>query len=164
MRLLIVPLVLTCGPALLSTFALVRTLKDYRGGRIGPFPACAVVGAWLVTAYAAYVFLRYTVKPSPDLPPWKDSKTLELGLLFLLAPLGLISTIAAGVRGSSRWVVVPLVVECWSCFSWGFLRELPYMSTLSIEIDDSPVFISLLKVTKSESRQLCPAKVTTKQK
>jgi hypothetical protein len=122
MRLLIVPLVLTCGPALLSTFALVRTLKDYRGGRIGPFPACAVVGAWLVTAYAAYVFLRYTVKPSPDLPPWKDPETLELGLLFLLAPLGLISTIAAGVRGSSRWVVVPLVVAMLVLFLVGVLE------------------------------------------
>jgi hypothetical protein len=43
-------------------------------------------------------------------------------------------------------------------------RDGPDMSTLSIEIDDSPVFISLLKVTKSESRQLCPAKATTKQK
>jgi hypothetical protein len=122
MRLLVVPLLLTTGPAALSTFALVRTLKDYWGGRLRPLPAWAVGGAWVITAYAASVFLYYAVNPSPDLPPWKDPETLDLGLLFLLAPIGGVATVVAGVRGASRWVVIPLVAAMLILFLVGLLE------------------------------------------
>ena len=122
MRLLVVPFLLTCGPAVLSTFALIRALKDYRSGRLRVFPLWAVCGAWLVTVYAAYNFLRYTVKPSPYLPPWKDPETLDLALLFLLAPLGIVSTVVAGLRGASKRVVVPLVVALVVLFLVGLLE------------------------------------------
>ena len=78
--------------------------------------------AWLITAYAAYIFLRYTVKPSPFLPPWKDPETLDLGMLFLLAPIGLVSTGIAGMRGASRWIVIPLVVALFVLFFVGVLE------------------------------------------
>jgi hypothetical protein len=122
MRLLVVPLLLTCGPAVLSTFALVRTLKEYKRGQLRSLPLWAVGGAWLITTYAAYIFLYYTVKPSPDLPPWKDPETLDLGLLFLLAPIGLALTVIAGVRGASRWAVVPLVAALLVLFLVGLLE------------------------------------------
>ena len=108
MRLLVVPLFLTMGPAVLSTFALARTLRDHRKGQLRSLPLLAVWGAWLIAAYAAYTFFHYTLKPSPNLPPWKDPETLDLGLLFLLAPIGVVLTVVVGVRGASRWVVIPL--------------------------------------------------------
>jgi len=121
MQLLLVPLLLSCGPAVLSTFALLRTVKEYRSGQLRAFPFWVVGGAWLITAYAAYIFLRYTVKPSPFLPPWKDPETLDLALLFLLAPIGLVATLIAGLRGASRWVVVPLVAALLVLFLVGLL-------------------------------------------
>jgi|ERR1700733_225453 len=122
MRLLLVPLFLVCGPAALSTFALVRALKEYRGGQLRAFPLWLVGGAWLISAYAALIFLRYTVKPSPYLPPWKDPETLYLALLFLLAPIGLIAGVIAGLRGASRWVVIPLVAALVVLSLVGFLE------------------------------------------
>jgi hypothetical protein len=116
------PLILTCGPAVLSTFALVRTLREYKSGQVRTFPLWAVGGAWLVTAYAAYIFLRYTVKPHPFLPPWKDSETLGLAMLFFLAPIGLVSAVVAGIRGASRWVVVSLVIGLLVLFLVGLLE------------------------------------------
>ena len=121
MQLFVVPLLLTTGPAILSTFALVRTLKDYRRGQLRSLPLGAVGVCWLITAYAACVFLYYTMKPSPDLPPWKDPETLDLGLLFLLAPIGVVSTVVAGVRGASRWIVIPLVAAMLILFLVGLL-------------------------------------------
>src|SRR5580704_13146302 len=122
MRLLLVPLLLVCGPAALSTFALVRALNEYRSGQLRAFPLLLVGGAWLISAYAALIFLRYTVKPSPYLPPWKDPETLDLALLFLLAPLGIVSTVVAGLRGASKWVVVPLVVALVVLFLVGLVE------------------------------------------
>jgi hypothetical protein len=122
MRLNLVPLLLSCGPAILSTFALLRTLKEYRSGQLRAFPLWAVGGAWLITAYAAYIFLRYTLKPSPYLPPWKDPETLDLALLFFLAPIGLVATVIAGLRGASKWAVVPLATALLVLFLLGLLE------------------------------------------
>ena len=98
-------------------------MKAYRSGQLRVFPLWAVGGAWLITVYAAFIFLRYTVKPSPYLPPWKDPETLDLALLFLLAPIGLISTVFAGTRGASRWVVIPLVAALVVLFLVGLLES-----------------------------------------
>ena len=122
MRLLAVPLLLTCGPFLFATFALARTITSYRGGRLRPLPLWSVGVAWLVTVYGAYVFLYYTLKPSPELPPWKDPETLDLGLLFLLAPVGLVATVVAGLRGASRWAVISLVAALLVLFFVGLLE------------------------------------------
>jgi hypothetical protein len=122
MQLLAAPLILTCGPAVLSTFALVRTLKVYKSGQLRTFPLWAVGVAWLITAYAAFIFLRYTVKPLPFLPPWKDPETLDLAMLFFLAPIGLASAVVAGLGGASKWVVVSLVVGLLVLFFVGLLE------------------------------------------
>lgn len=122
MRLLVVPLLLTCGPAALSTVAIVKAIKDYRSGQLRAFPLWAIGAAWLITAYAACTFLRYTIKPPPDLPPWKDPETLDLALLFLLAPIGLVSTVIAAKRGASRWTVIPIIVALLVLFLVGLLE------------------------------------------
>jgi hypothetical protein len=100
----------------------MRTVKEYKRGDVRKLALGAVVGAWLITAYAGYIFLRYSVRPSPDLPPWKDPETLGLALLFLLAPIGFVSTIIAGLRGASRRVVIPLVAALLILFFVGLLE------------------------------------------
>jgi hypothetical protein len=122
MELLVVPLLLTCGPAVLSTFSVVKTMQDYRGGHVRASPLWAIGGAWLVAVYAAAVFLYYTVRPSPNLPPWKDPETLDLALLFVLAPVGLIAGALAAFRGASRWAVIPLVAALLVLFFVGLLE------------------------------------------
>jgi hypothetical protein len=123
MRELLVPLLLTCGPALLSTAALVETFLLYRKGQLRLYPMLMVGGASLVSAYAAYVFLRYTLVPPPGSPPpWKDPETLDLAMLFFLAPIGLGLTIAAGMRGASRWAVIALVIALFVLFAVGMME------------------------------------------
>jgi len=105
----LMPILLTCGPFAFSTFSLIDGIRSYQKGRLGLLPLFAIGCAWLVAAYSAGVFLYYTFRPGPFLPPWKDPKTLDLGLLFLLAPIGIAATVFAGQRGASRWVILTLL-------------------------------------------------------
>jgi hypothetical protein len=61
-------------------------------------------------AYAAFVYLYYSLKPSPWLPPWRDSETLDLALLFFTAPIGIIVTIVAAAKGAQKWLIAALVI------------------------------------------------------
>lgn len=123
MRELLVPTLLTCGPWLLSTAALVETFARQRNDQAKRSAVWMVGIAWLVSAYAAYVFVRYTFHPPPGSPPpWKDPETLDLAMLFLLAPIGLAFTIAAGLKGASRWTVMALVVALIVLFVVGLME------------------------------------------
>ena len=118
-----VPFLLTCGPFVFSTFALARGLRAYKTGQLRAFPLWMAGTAWLITAYAAYTFVRYTLAPAPNLPPWKDPQTLNLALLFLLAPIGVVATVISGVRGATRWVVLPLLAAMLVLFFVGVLES-----------------------------------------
>jgi hypothetical protein len=122
MRSLLLPLLIICGPAIASTIALLRAVKEYRSGKLRAFPLCAVAGAWLITAYAPYVFLRHVMKSSPYLPPWEDPETLHLAMLLFLAPVGLGATAVAGLCGASRWVILPLAASLLLLFLVGCLE------------------------------------------
>lgn len=120
---LLVPTLLTCGPWLLSSTALAETFVRYRKGQLQPSVAWLVAGAWLVSAYGAYVFVRYTaVPPAGSPPPWKDPETLDLAMLIFLAPIGMGLTRAARVRGASRWTVVALLVSQIVLFAVGMME------------------------------------------
>lgn len=95
---------------------------SYKGRELRALPLGMIGGVWLISVYAAYIFVRYTVNPSPDLPPWKDPETLDLGLLFLLAPVGFVFTAIAGSRGASRVVVALLFVALLILFVVGILE------------------------------------------
>jgi hypothetical protein len=118
---LLLPLLFTCGPALLSVLAFVKIFKEYRSAQAQPIALWSVGGILLVTAYAAYISIYYAIKPPPDSPPWKDPVTLDLGLLFLLAPIGLVLAVIARLRGASKWVVTPLVAALLVLFLVGCL-------------------------------------------
>ena len=65
-----------------------------------------------MSAFAAYVFLRYTLFPLPSSPPpWKDAETLDLALLFFLAPVGAGLTISARFNSSSHSAMISLLVS-----------------------------------------------------
>jgi hypothetical protein len=56
-------------------------------------------------AFAAWNFLYYHLRPTPELPPWKDPQVLNFGLLFLTVPIGVIFGVISERRGSPRWLV-----------------------------------------------------------
>ncbi len=57
-------------------------------------------------ALACGTFLYYELRPSPHFtPPWQDPEILQLGLLFLLAPIAMILGVVAGLWGAPKWVV-----------------------------------------------------------
>jgi hypothetical protein len=61
--------------------------------------ALSVVGA--NSAFAVAVFFYFHVRPpSPSLPPWKDQEILNLGLLFLLASIGMTIGLIAAAPGA----------------------------------------------------------------
>jgi hypothetical protein len=109
---------LTCGPFVLTLCAWTKLYW----GRERQWPdAVALVPLGVVSANAALAvgtFLYYLFRPSPSwLPPWEDPQILTLGLLFFLAPIGIILGIIAGVRGNPKWLIciveiasVPLLV------------------------------------------------------
>jgi hypothetical protein len=49
--------------------------------------------------------LYYELRPPHFLPPWQDPEILQLGLLFLLAPIGMIVGLVALVRGAPKWLI-----------------------------------------------------------
>jgi hypothetical protein len=93
----------------LAALVLVRAVWEYQSGAAKGTATLAVFGAFLIAAYSAYIFIYYTLKPSPELPPWKDPMTLDLAMLLLLAPVGLIFSFWAAMTGASKWVVIPLL-------------------------------------------------------
>jgi len=108
---------LACGPFLLTQCAWAKLYWV----RQRQWPdAVALVALGMVSANAALAagtFLYYQYRPSSWLPPWQDPQILTLGLLFLLAPVGMILGVIAGVRGAPKWLIciveiasVPLLV------------------------------------------------------
>ena len=70
---------------------------------------------------AAGLFLRYELKPSPELPPWQDPEILTLALLFLLAPVGMIAGLIAAVNGAPKWLICILEIASLPLFVVGVL-------------------------------------------
>src|SRR5258707_13461039 len=90
--------ILTCGPLLLTLAAWMRLYWAPRDQR----HALALLALGIASANAALAcgtFLYYELRPlSHFLPPWQDPEILQLGLLFLLAPIGMILGVVSGVR------------------------------------------------------------------
>ena len=110
----VIPYLLTCGPFVLTLAAWARLYREPRWPPPIPVLALGIVSA--NAALAAVTFIYYDLRPSP-LPPWQNLQILTLGLLFLLAPIGMIVGFIAGARGAPKWLVciveiasVPLLV------------------------------------------------------
>jgi hypothetical protein len=108
----------TCGPLALT---LAAWGKVYWSRRLQRPRRLALVALSVVTANAMFAtgtYFYYRLHPpSSSLPPWKDPQILNFGLLFLLAPIGMIVGGIAGTKGTATWLIwllelasVPLVV------------------------------------------------------
>ena len=100
---------LTCGPLFLTLAAWAKLLW-----RPGKRPcAIALIALGVVSANAAFTagsFVYYHFRPpSPLLPPWQDPEILNFGILFLLAPIGMILGVVAANRDEPKWLI--LMVE-----------------------------------------------------
>lgn len=108
---------LTCGPALLMVAAWIAiTIRIKRQSPTFIGVIALVVGT-ANAALAAGTTLYYEARPTSHLPPWRDPEILNLGLLFFLAPVGIVLAIWAGSRGAPKWLAwtiglgsVPLMV------------------------------------------------------
>lgn len=111
----------SCGPLVL-TFAAWARLYWVRDRQ---WPRClAVIALSIVTAnamFAAGTYAYYLMHPpSPSLPPWKDPQFLNFGLLFLLAPVGMIVGGIAATRGTAKWLIWALEVASIPLLVLGF--------------------------------------------
>ena len=92
--------------------------------RQGPQHALGLVAFGMVTAnavFAAATFLFYQFRPPSHLPPWQEPEILSLGFLFLLAPIGMILGIVAGVREASMWMICVVEIAWLPLFAVGLM-------------------------------------------
>jgi hypothetical protein len=113
--------ILTCGPLLLTLAAWIRLhWAPLRHGR-----ALALLALSIASANAALgcgTFLYYELRPpSHFLPPWQDREILLFGLLGLLAPIGMIVGLVAGVRGAPKWLIGTVEVASLPLFVVGVM-------------------------------------------
>lgn len=113
---------LTCGPLVLI---LIAWVKLYWERHRQPPHGLALVALGMASANAALAattFLYYESRPpSHFLPPWQDPEILQLGLLFLLAPIGMILGVVAGVRGGPKWLTVVVEIASVPLLIVGFM-------------------------------------------
>jgi hypothetical protein len=97
---------LTCGPLIASLWAWVNI---YRARQVGSLRRVALIALGLVSinaALAACTSVYYGFRPPPpQTPPWESPEIATLGLLFLLAPIGMIVGFFAVGRGTPKWLV-----------------------------------------------------------
>lgn len=112
---------LTCGPLVLT---LIAWAKVYWKRQRQPLHALALVALGMASAnatLAATTFLYYESRPPSQLPPWQDPEILQLGLLFLLAPIGMILGVVAGVCGAPKWLIVVVEIASVPLLVVGFM-------------------------------------------
>jgi hypothetical protein len=119
-----IPLLLTCGPLVVLVCAWARLCIRRRLGWPKPVAIAALSIASANAAYAAFVYLYYSLKPSLWLPPWKDPETLDLALLFLTAPIGIIVTIVAAAQGAQKWLIAALAIALATLSLVGLLESI----------------------------------------
>ena len=113
----------SCGPLAVMIAAWVGfyRLRDHQRPRL------AIIALSIVTAnamFAAGTYAYYRVRPpSPSLPPWKDPQILNFGLLFLLAPIGMIVGGIAATRGTAKWLILVLELASVPLLMLGFFAS-----------------------------------------
>jgi hypothetical protein len=122
-RLLILCL-LTCGPLVLTLAAWVKLYWTRQGQWPRPVALIALSVVSLNAALAAGLFVYYHFEPSsPSLPPWQDPEILNFGLLFLLAPIGMVIGFIAAARGAPKWLICVLEIASVPLFVVGLLAS-----------------------------------------
>jgi hypothetical protein len=116
----LIPYLLTCGPFVLTLAAWTKLYRARQPEWPRPIALIALGIVSANAALAAGTFLYYDFRP-PPLPPWQNPQTLTLGLLFLLAPIGMIVGFVAAVRGAPKWLICLVEVASVPLLVVGFL-------------------------------------------
>jgi len=87
---------------ILAAWLKVYWAREWKWGNAFGLIALNIVT--LNAIYGAGTFLYYESGPPSHLPPWNDPETLGLGLLFLLAPFGMILGGVAAFTGAPKWL------------------------------------------------------------
>jgi hypothetical protein len=86
---------LACGPLVLILGAWVKLILARRSLWPGVVALIALCIVSANSAFSAGSFLYYHFRPPlPSLPPWQDPEVLNLVLLFVLAPIGMIAGVS----------------------------------------------------------------------
>jgi hypothetical protein len=110
--------ILTCGPFLLVVIAWTKLYWSRQQQRPAApaLLALSIVSANASLAASTFLYFQFRASP-PWRPPWEDPQILTLGLLLLLAPVGMVVGAVAGARGGPKWLIciveiasVPLLV------------------------------------------------------
>jgi len=115
--------VLMCGPFVLTLGAWAKLYWARQRQWPDAFALLALDIVNANAAFAAGTFLYYQLRPVPSwLPPWQDPQILTLGLLFLLAPIGIILGGVAGVLfGAPKWLICVVEIASLPLFVVGFM-------------------------------------------
>ena len=99
----------TCGPLVITTAAWAKLYWTRQWPHRIALTALGIVSG--NAALAAVTVLYYELGPTRAwLPPWQDPEVLNLAFLSLLAPVGMIAGIIAGVKGAPKWLVGTLEI------------------------------------------------------
>jgi len=113
---------LTCGPLVLTLAAWTRLYWARQRQWPNAFALLALGIVSANTVFAAGTFLHYQFRPSLTfLPPWQDPQILTLGLLGLLAPIGMILGVVAGVHGAPKWLICIMEIASVPLFVVGIM-------------------------------------------
>jgi hypothetical protein len=96
--------ILTCSPSVLIFAAWVKVYWAREWKWRNAFGLIALSIVTVNAIYGAGTLLYYESRPPSHLPPWNDPETLGLGLLFLLAPFGMILGGVAACTGAPKWL------------------------------------------------------------
>lgn len=96
--------ILTCSPLVLILAAWVKVYWAREWKWRNAFALIALSIVTVNAIYGAGTFLYYESGPPSHLPPWKDPEILDLGLLSLLTPFGMILGGVAAFMGAPKWL------------------------------------------------------------
>ncbi len=113
--------IFTCSPLVLILAAWVKVYwaREWKWGN-----AFALIALSIVTVnaiYGAATLLYYESGPPSHLPPWNDPEILDLGLLSLLAPFGMILGGVAAFTGAPKWLTCIVEIASLPLFVVGLM-------------------------------------------
>jgi hypothetical protein len=96
---------LNLSPVAITSCAWVIVYRRRQSLSLRPVGYSALGVATANALWAAGWFCYFEVRPYRFIPPWQDPAVLNLGMLFLLAPVAMILGFVAGAKGVPKWLV-----------------------------------------------------------
>lgn len=113
----------SCGPAVLTFAAWLKLYLARQQNRPDLLSTVALAVTTAIAIYSATVSIYYAFGASTaSLPPWKDPYVLDMGMLFLLAPIGcVLGLVVAGKRAGPAWLIAVIEIASLPLFLLGIM-------------------------------------------